>query len=291
MQYYLTLDIGGTDIKYGVINLKDELVFKSSCPTNAHLGGANIINTIKNLFNELSKKYKLEGIAISTTGAVDETTKMLIPNYTIVDYDKVNFRDDLADLNVLVSAENDVNSMGLCEFSLVENYQNMNSLIALTIGTGIGGAIMINGKIFRGSAFTAGEVGKIIIDNNSSFEDLASTASLVRNAKAIYPNIENGLDVFNLYDNNDAKIIPVVKNFYNNLAIGIANLVHILNPDHIVIGGGISSRPQFLDELHLALEGKMWEYLTDKFIISVAKTKNDAGMIGAFKNFRITFNI
>ena len=73
MQYYLTLDIGGTDMKYGVITRENELVFKSITPTNGHLGGKNVIEQIKKIFADLSKDYKLEGIAISSTGSIDET--------------------------------------------------------------------------------------------------------------------------------------------------------------------------------------------------------------------------
>lgn len=290
MEYFLTIDIGGTDMKYGVITKEENLVFKSVRPTNAHLGGTNIIKQIKEMFNELSEKYELKGIAISSTGGIDENTQILTPSINIINYDEINFRKELADLNVLVSAENDVNSMALCEFNLVDGFKDMKSIIALTIGTGIGGAIAVNGNLLRGSSFTAGEIGKMVINGTSTYEELASTAALVRFVKEVVPTVETGLDVFALYDKNDELVVPVVNKFYNDLATGLANLIYILNPEHIVLGGGVSNRgDKFLNELHTALKPKLWDYLQDKVTLSIAKTKNDAGMIGAFINFKNTF--
>ncbi|MDY0278121.1 MAG: ROK family protein [Acholeplasma sp.] len=286
MRYYLTIDIGGTDIKYGVITENDELVFKAITATRGFLGGEEIINQIKGIFNELSKEYKLEGIAISSTGGIDETSQMLTPSICVKDYEKVNFSRDLADLNVPVSAENDVNSMALGERDLVPNHENMKCLLAMTIGTGIGGAIFINDELHRGFLFTAGEWGKMRLYDRT-FEELASTAALVSAASMVNPRIKNGIDVFKLYDQGDEKIIPIVNVFYDHLTTGLANLIYILNPEHIVIGGGITNRgDQFLQEVMTHLEPKLWDYINKKFSISIAKNKNDAGMIGAFKLFK-----
>lgn len=290
MKHYLTLDIGGTDIKYGVITEDMNLVFKSLTPTNSHLGGQNIINEIKRLFNELSNDYKLEGIAISSTGAINNETQVLTPSFTIVDFEKVNFKNDLAELNVPVTAENDVNSMGLCEFNLVPNFDKMTSVLAIAVGTGIGSAISINGQLLKGSAFTGGEVGKMIIDRGLTFEEIASSSALVKFAKEVNPSIENGLQVFELYDAKDEAITKVVNQFYSDLALGLANLIYILNPEHIILGGGVSARgDRFLNELSAALKDKLWGYLYDRVTLSIAKHKNDAGMIGAFINFKNTY--
>lgn len=287
MEYVLTIDIGGTDIKYGIINQNEELMDNSVRPTNAHLGGANIIKIIEELYKEFSKKYKISGIAISSTGGISDESQVLTPSINITNYEQVNFKRDLSHLNINVSAENDVNSMALCEFSLIPDYKEKKALVALTVGTGIGGSIMINGKLHRGNAFTGGEVGKMRTSKEKTYEELASTTALVNNSKKIYPNITNGVDVFKLYDEGDKLIMKVVNEFYHNLAIGIANIIYILNPDHIVIGGGITNRGvKFLEELNDILKNYVWDYLQDKYTISLAKTKNNAGMIGAFKKYK-----
>ena len=287
MKNYLTLDIGGTEIKYGVINEDEKLLYKNITPTNGHLGGNNIIKTIKELYHSLNNEYQLEGIAIASTGAIDMNGQMLTPSISIIDFEKINFKRDLRDLNVLVSAENDVKCMALCEKDLVPNYQKLNTIVALTIGTGIGGAIIFNNELYRGFSYTAGEVGRMFITNENNFEEIAATNSLVENAQKFYPHIKNGIDVFNYYDNKDVNIIPVVDKFYNDLATGIANIIYILNPEHIIIGGGITNRgDRFINELDYFLKPKLWDYLQDKYTLSIAKHKNDAGMIGAFKYFK-----
>ncbi|HHT55191.1 MAG TPA: ROK family protein [Acholeplasma sp.] len=291
MKNYLTIDIGGTDIKYGVITNKRELIFKGITPTNTHLGAMSVIEKIKNIFKELNPKYNFEGISISTTGVIDDETNSLLAPPSIPDWNTINFRRDLADLNMKISVENDVNSMALCEQSLIEGSENMKSLFAMTIGTGIGGSIFINGKMHKGHGFSAGECGKMIVNSNGdTFESVAATSALVRMAKEVYPDIDNGIDVFNLFDQGDKKIIDVVNTFYRRLASGMANLIYILNPDHIIIGGGITNRGQrFLDELNAHIEEVLEPYFLKSYTMSIAKNKNDAGMIGAFINFENTF--
>ena len=291
MEKYLTVDIGGTDIKYGIINEKRELIFKSTTPTNTHLGAKNVINIIRTLFIELSKEHKLKGLAISTTGVIDDETNSLLSPPSIPDWNTISFRRDLADLNTLISVENDVNSMALCEQSLVEGADNLPSLFAMTIGTGIGGSMFINGKMHKGSAFSGGECGKMILnDKGETFEDIAATSALIRMAKEVYPNITNGVEVFNLFDQGDKEIAKVVDKFYRNLAIGFANIIYLLNPDQVIIGGGITNRGElFLNELNEHIEEVLQPYFLKSYKLSIAKNKNDAGMIGAFINFENTF--
>ena len=290
MKYFLTVDIGGTDIKYGVIKEDLELVEKGKTETNPHLGAKNIINTIKSLFNKYSLNYKLDGIAISTTSGIDENTTVVTPSFSIKDYLGLNFREELKDLGVNVSAENDVNSMGLCENELVPGHENMQCLIAMTIGTGIGGSIFINGKLFRGYRFSAGEWGKMLIDGDNNYEEITATSILVKNAMKIDPSLNNGVKVFEAYDQGNEEIIQVVRDFYKNLARGLANLIYILNPNHIVIGGGITNRgDKLLEDITNELKSLLWDYLAEDLNITLAKKRNDAGMIGAFINYRDTF--
>jgi len=291
VKQYLTMDIGGTDIKYGIINNNRELIYKSIRPTQSNLGAKQVISNLKDIFYSLKDKYEIAGIAISTTGVIDDNTKSLLAPPSIPDWNTINFREDLAELNLNVSVENDVNSMALCEQSLIEGSDKMKSLFAMTIGTGIGGSIFINGKMHKGRAYSAGECGKMIMNaNGNTFEEIAATSALVKMAQEIYPNIENGIEVFDLFDQGDEKIKIVVNNFYRNLASGIANLIYVLNPEHIIIGGGITNRGnRFLDELNVHIEEVLQPYFLKSYKMSIAIHKNDAGMIGAFINYENTF--
>lgn len=287
MKHYLTVDIGGTDIKYGVIKEDLSFAYKNTKPTNGHLGGKHIINTIKNMFHELSNNYKLEGIAISTTSGISDDFTVMTPSFAIKDYEGINFKEELKELGVNVSAENDVNSMALCEKDLIYDHENKKCIITMTIGTGIGGAIFINDKMHKGFKFTAGEWGKIIISKNKTYEELASTKALVLEAMKVDKSLNNGIKVFEAYDNGNKEIIKVVNKFYNYVARGLANIIYVLNPDHIVIGGGITNRgDKFLDEIKEHLKPMLWDYLANDLNLELAKTRNDAGMIGAFINFK-----
>lgn len=285
MKYIFTVDIGGTEIKYGVIDFSGKLIYKNKMPSKGPLGGKFILDDIVDTFNSLSLKYPFLGVSISSGGVINSTTgEVLSATGSIKDYIGMNIITYLNErLNVPISALNDVNAMALCESSYGSG-KNFKSMIALTIGTGIGGAILINGELIEGGAFSAGEFGLMQIESNI-YEEVAATSSLVREAKKKIPTIKNGVDVFNYYDKKHPIIIEVVNKFYNYLSIGIANLIYSFNPDIVVIGGGISERKTFISELKEHLKNKLSEYMISHTEIKAAKFKNDAGMIGAYVHF------
>ena len=291
MKKYITIDIGGTDIKYGIINENRELLFHSMTPTQAMLGANQIIRQIINIYQTLSKEHVVEGLAISTTGVIDDEGNSLIASPLMPGWDTINIQDELRELNTRVSIENDVNCMALCEQSLLEGAEAMPCLLAMTIGTGIGGSIFINGQMHKGFSFSAGEIGKMILnEKGDSFESLAATSVLVKMAQSVDSSLDDGVKVFKCYDQGNKQIIEVVETYYRQLAIGIANLIYILNPNHIIIGGGVTNRGKmFLNELMQHLNQVLQPYFMGKVKLSIAKHKNSAGMIGAFIHFENTY--
>lgn len=285
MKYIFTVDIGGTEIKYGVIDFIGQLIYKNKMPSKGLLGGKFILDDIVDVFNFLSSKYSFLGVSVSSGGVINSNTgEVLSATGSIKDYIGMNIITYLNSmLNVPVSALNDVNSMALCE-SFYGAGKGAKSMIALTIGTGIGGAILINGDLIEGSAFSAGEFGLMQIESKI-YEEIASTSSLVKAAKQKIPTINNGLDVFKYYDEKHPAIKKVVNEFYNYLSIGIANLIYAFNPDVVVIGGGISQREKFIPELKEHLSNKLSAYMIRHTQIKAAQFKNDAGMIGAYVHF------
>lgn len=286
MKKYLTVDIGGTEIKYAVLDSNIHFYEKSKFPSKGHISGQAILDDIINLFKTLSKNYELEGIAISSAGVIHpDTGEVLFATDSIKDYRGLNIASYLSSaLNVKVSVENDVNCMALCESSFGSG-KDYHHISALTIGTGIGGAVVLNGHILRGASYSAGEFGQILI-NEHRFEAIASMTFLVQSAKKVIgKHIESGIDVYNLYDKKDEQAIQLVHTFYDNLAFGITNIVHINNPEIIILGGGITNRPSFLDEFMPFIKKHLrsWEFERTKF--KLAQFKNDAGMIGAFIHF------
>jgi predicted NBD/HSP70 family sugar kinase len=286
MKNYLTFDIGGTEIKYGVITEDYTILIKGSFPSKGTLGGKYILDDIILKASELNS-YKPQGIAISSAGVVNSITgEILSATNTIVDYIGMNVIEYIQErTNLPVSILNDVNSMALCE-STLGAVKDAKIAIALTIGTGIGGSIIINNRVFEGAGFNAGEFGLMKI-NELSFESLASTSALVSSVqKAFDASVENGVEVFKLYDNNEPEVVKQVHLFFDYLSTGIANLSYAFNPDVIVIGGGITARDSLISEIYAYLEPKLTAHLRKYTKLSAAKFRNDAGMIGAFIHFK-----
>lgn len=292
MKLFLVIDIGGTDLKYGVLDEKINFINKGSTPTKSLEGGLAIISQIKDIYENYIKTYDLQGIAISSAGIINtDSTEVLFATDAIRNYIGVNFREEIAKFtNLPVSIDNDVNCVGLSEhkFGIAKNHKNV---ISLTIGTGIGGSIILDNKMFHGNNFSAGNWGSMIIEG-AHFEKHSSTKALVDKSKEIDPTIKNGVDVFNLYDNNNESINTLVREFYRILGIGISNLILSFNPEIVVIGGGITNRGQlFLKELDLEIKKNLSDYIYENVQIELAEFKNDAGMVGAYINFLNTFNL
>lgn len=285
MKTIVVFDIGGTDIKFGVMQ-NNNLIYKDKMPTKAkEIGGLNIINNIITKIKELSTSYKFEGVAISTAGVVDPNTGIIVSaTDSIPNYIGVNIKEKVESETKLTTwVQNDVNC-----FAIAEKYNGsgtgINNFITLTIGTGIGGAIVINNQLLLGKNFSAGEVGRMIL-NDSTFEQNASISGLVSNAKKHKLNINNGIDVFDLFDKKDKTAIKVVEEFYSNLSKGIINLIYTFNPDKVLIGGAISNRPGFINELSLYIDKFIDNKSLCQDLLLTTKHKNDSGLYGALFNF------
>lgn len=286
MNHYLVFDIGGTEIKYGVITEDATLIFKDKFPSRGETGGKYILDDIILRVKELSH-YNPKGIGISSAGVINSSTgEVLSATNTIVDYIGMNVITYIKERTGLdVSVLNDVNAMALCE-SNDGAAKNSKLMIALTIGTGIGGAIVLNNQLIEGNGYNAGEFG-LMKFNGEDYEQLAATSILVKNAKSLIgEHITNGVDVFRLYDEQNPMAIKLVNQFYEHLSQGIANLTYAFNPEVIVIGGGVTGRDSFITELESYVMAKLTPHLRKYTKLVAAKHRNDAGMIGAYFHYK-----
>lgn len=280
----LCFDIGGTDIKYGIV--KDEVIIeKHKVPTEAKSSQKELEKKLYNLTTEMLAKYEVVGVGVSCAGSIDHehgvvaTPPEAIPSFGGWDF-KSFFKNNF---NLECVADNDVNCFAIAEGTsgAAKDFKNF---FTITVGTGIGGAVVFNGKIWRGLNYNAGEVGRMLLPKEK-FEALASVTALVKYAQDLGLDVHNGKEIFDLYDQDDFLAEQAVANFYHYLAVGIANLIYIFNPEAFVIGGGITNRECFIDELNKTIN----RYLVDGFkntaIIRRAHYKNDGGMMGAYYNF------
>ena len=155
-----------------------------------------------------------------------------------------------------------------------------------TLGTGIGGAIFIDGELYRGHSFSAGEWGNMLIEGKP-FEEVASISGLIHLVRKYKGEGDwNGKTIFELYDKGDREVTQAVEVFFKHLAIGISNLAYIFNPEMIVIGGGITDRGnQFLKEVKEEVEKYLQKEIYNNCEIELAQNGNCAGMIGAIYHF------
>ncbi|MGV3026765.1 ROK family protein [Clostridium thermobutyricum] len=289
MELFAVIDIGGTSIKYGVINKEGVLIESNDRDTEAYKGGLSIIDKVKEIIREIMVDNDISGICISTAGMVCPKEGKItyagptIPNYTGVEVKKILEKE----FKIPCSVENDVNCAALGEFFDGAG-MGTNSMVCLTIGTGIGGAIILDGKILHGFSNSAGEIGYMIV-NGEHIQNIASTTSLVRNValrKGIDNNSIDGRYILDNYENGDLICREEVERLVDNLALGISNIVYSVNPEVVVLGGGIMAREEIFRPL---IEKSLKKYLIESVYINTriefAKLKNTAGMKGAFYNF------
>ncbi|MGF3113922.1 ROK family protein [Facklamia sp. P12937] len=293
--HILAIDIGGTTIKSDVYDEKGHSFnyFKEEeTPIDSLKKSNHIMEYVLNLVGETIKSLKqinkkLEGVAISSAGVVDpEQGKIVYAGYTIPDYVGTDFKQAINhyfDLPCVVL--NDVNAAAFAEFSIGAFACN-SSLVCLTIGTGVGGALILNGQLYHGEGFSAGEVGYLPV-NGKRFQDVASTTAMCQYFEQLTGESNtNGKIIFEAYKTNHPAAIETINWFAENFSEGLLPIIYLINPEYIVLGGGIMNQhkillPIILEKLAAKIENNIF---LPKAILA-AKYSNEAGRIGALYYF------
>ena len=287
MKEYIAFDIGGTQIKYGIVSEIGRVLKRKTVATEIHLGGEQIIQKLIYVSQKIMNEHTIAGIGISTTGIVDISKGIVTGGADhIPGYSTIPIIDRLQEiLKVPVSIDNDVNCAAFGE-KWNGSGREKDNFIMLTIGTGIGGAIFIDGELYRGHSFSAGEWGNMLIEGKT-FEEVASISGLIRLVRKYKGKGEwNGKRIFELYDKGDREVAQAVGIFFKHLAIGISNLAYIFNPETIIIGGGITDRGnEFLKEVKEEISKYLNQEIYNNCEIELAQNGNCAGMIGAIYHF------
>jgi len=284
----LAIDIGGTAIKYGVVS-EDFTVEKSfEVPTEAHLGGPHLMQKIMTFVTEYANE--VDCVGISTAGQVNsELGKIIFASENIPNYTGIEIKKTIQEkFNLPVRVENDVNSAATAEakFGAGRGFQDF---LCLTYGTGVGGALWINDKIYTGDYFSAWEFGHIVTHtggkkctcgNNGCYEMYASTRALVRAVKEETGKDLNGREIFMPEHFSNVAVRAVIDNWIDEIIGGLSTLIFIFNPPCIILGGGIMNEDYIISEIDRRIHARpIHSFQSVK--IKKAELKNQAGMLGA----------
>lgn len=286
MKNYLCIDIGGTAIKYGLYNRAGQKVTSfASDQTNNAIAEQNISNTLRKKIREL-KHLGLAGVCISSAGVVDpEAGKIIYSGYTIPNYTGTALKEMVeTEFQLPCEVENDVNAACLGEY-WQGALKGTTSGICLTVGTGVGGALLIDGQIFHGAGYTAGEIGYMTI-NGARFQDIAATSALVQRVRMRKGLPLDGKEIFHLAEAGDPICIEEIEVLIQSLTTGLVNIIYLLNPERIVLGGAIMAQEAYLKpRIQKAMDLKIQDDQFKQTELHFAQLKNDAGMVGALYNF------
>ncbi|WP_300954457.1 ROK family protein, partial [uncultured Clostridium sp.] len=249
---------------------------------------------IKSIVEKYIKSENIKGLACSFPGAVNQKTGFIEGVSAVPCIHNVNMKKLLSEATALeISMENDANCSALAE-GWIGAAKDVDNFISIVLGTGIGGAVVIDKKILRGKNLHGGEFGFIQVTDEKGENGLgnvwsrvASTGALIRrvaNRKNIDVSDLTGQLVFEM-EKDDEEVKEEFAEWFKVLAKGIYNIQYILDPEKILIGGGISARKDFIDRLNKYLELMKNKESTLDIKVEKCEFDNDANLIGALYNF------
>lgn len=305
------IDIGGTDTKIGLVNEQNELIANSVIPTNAKENWQTVIKSIGQATLALleSKNMTIDQClfaGVGVPGTVDKKTGTVLYSNNIA-WEKIPLKEELEKyLPIPIAVANDADCAALGEMVAGSGKEYQNAVM-LTLGTGVGGGVIIDGKLYDGRMIGGSELGHCVIVEDGEpctcgrkgcFEAYASATALIRNGKkAVEQNKEsllfqlcngeidtlNPKMIFEAEKEGDETAKSVLDEYRKKLALGIANYVNIFRPEVILIGGGISGQGEVLlapvrEEVKKQSFGGAYAEVPE---IKTASLGNEAGMIGA----------
>lgn len=301
MEKYLTIDIGGTNIKYAVITESLEFLEKGEIPTPR-----DSLEEFEDTLVAIYEKFKdqdVKALCMSAPGRIDSSIGYFFTSGALGYISGHNLAEELKErIPVPVCVENDAKAAALAEL-WKGSMKGYNSGSVITLGTGIGGSVIMGGKLVRGETFAAGEFSGISsawdrrYDRDKIWASCASTNSLV-SMYAVKKGLElsevNGRIFFEAANNGEEEALEVLSDFCDNVICGIMSIQLILDVQRYSIGGGISKQPilietmqRKLDELYEEYAGKM---ASSKPEIVACTFGNDANMIGALYHYLFELN-
>ena len=305
------VDLGGTNLKALCVEQDGAILARTECPTNAEKGPDAVLQTIIRTVNQLirdcdSASARIIGVGIGAPGPLNPETGVVLKAPNLPGWKNIQLRERVADaLKMPIKIENDANLAALGEYWKGAG-ANASVLVCLTLGTGVGGGVIINGRIFSGSSFIGAELGHMSIKYDGlpcgcggygCLEAYISATSIIkrttlaleRGARSSLATIHNydvsrltAHDVYKAAVDGDDLARHIMEETGMLLGIGLANVGNIFNPDVVVIGGGVAGAFDILIEpARRELQKRAMPGIMDTMTIVPAQLGSDAGSIGA----------
>lgn len=306
--YYAGIDLGGTNIAAGIVDENGKMYESMSVPTGASRHYSEIIKDMAEIVKTLCKKMnikenELQAVGIGSPGSIDNKNGMCEYSNNINMVHVPMAEEFRKHIDVPVNIENDANAAAYGEFEL--NAKGCNSFVFITLGTGVGGGVIINGDIYRGFNGVGAELGHMVIDldgercscgRKGCWEAYASVTALIRQTKKAMEEDKDSLmhkiakeegkvsgkTAFVAAKQGDKAANDVVSQYFEYIGEGLTNIVNIFQPEKIMIGGSISKEGDYLLKpvKEFVMKNDFNRYMP-KAEIGIAKLFGDAGIVGA----------
>ena len=283
----LSFDIGGSSVKYAVIEKTGKILAKGKKTTPQEK--EEFFRLIENVAASYRRAYTIEGAGFSFPGAVDDVSGVIGGSSALPYIHDFPIRQELERrLSLPAALENDANCAALGESWLGVGKEH-EDLVFLVIGTGIGGAVVKGKRIHHGKHLHGGEFGYMVSDaSHRILSETGSTrvlAERVADAKGLPCEEMDGRKAFALADAGDADALQAVSAMYEALAMAIYNLQYAIDPEIFVLGGAVSERPGFAEEIGKRVDVILKDVGVARIrpVIRPAQLGNDANLLGAVR--------
>jgi glucokinase len=305
MKHYVGIDLGGTNLKLGLVTPDGKVVARHSCPTEAARGPEHVLGRMADAVRHVAEKSgiglkNVAAVGAAVPGPLDWKAGLVVVAPNLPGWKNLAVRDILQkDVGRPVVIENDANAAAYGEFRCGAA-RAVQSMFILTLGTGVGGGIILGGRMLRGVTDTGAELGHMIIQhggrlcgcgNRGCLEQYTSATAVVGRMKEAMAAGETSRlaghdfsckDVFDAAAAGDVLSARLVEETAEYLGVGITSLLHILNPEMAVLTGGlIGTGEPFIARVRAHVKKMAFERASSACPITWSTLKGDGGIIGA----------
>lgn len=289
MSNLIGIDIGGTNLRAAVISKEGQILEIFKVENGVQKGAAYNLDKLINQIKMEWSNYEIEKVGVGAPGPLDLKVGKLLNPVNLKGWENFNIKEYLSEkLNLPVKVNNDANVAGLAE-SIIGSAKDCESVFYITVSTGVGGALILDKKIINGAHSQAGEIYNMIINedkyshagtNKGGLEGQCSGVNIARIASDKYGQVLTTKEVFDLYERNDEIAVQVIEKWIDNISIGIANIISVVDPEAIVIGGAVLIYNDYL--LPKVIECTKEKVADPTMVdIRIAEIGDNAGLIGA----------